>query len=333
MLYENQILYMLATVRTLAKLTHPLQRRAVSLVTYKTFLQQQSQFASKYYSTESLEQRYKDKLLQKAKEQGFNSIEELKDHLKEEINRKKKELSKIDPLKELEDYEQRIKMSQNNAAATKPRDPIDPKSPKVPFKTLDFFLKVEKIKDLSKQEVEFLWRARWANKENTLSAVVPNSVFEKLNKNARENPVFVLPLPREIDAADADKKDGKDQGMELHYIQWQFIGPKTVHCIITSLAEYKLHNEYARPHTTFQFHLELAQDKGIVFMNGHVEPETNVSMADAQLLLLNIQRFFGAMGEETFAAKQRVKLLRDFTKGSPDFNVDLLISLAQSMEN
>ena len=68
-------------------------------------------------------------------------------------------------------------------------------------------------------------------------------------------------------------------------------------------------------------------------MNGHVEPDTNMNVQDAQLLLLNVQRFYGAMGEETPVAKQRVQLLRDFSKASPGFTVEKLISLSQSMEN
>ncbi|SCW03792.1 LAFE_0G18316g1_1 [Lachancea fermentati] len=308
------------------------QARSAASITYKTFLQQQQQVFSKKYSTESLEERYQEKLLEKAKSEGFDSIEKLKEHQKEEIEQRKKQLNRIDPLKELEEYEQRMKMSQNNIKAAEARGAIDPNQPKTPFKTLDSFLKVDKIKDLSKQEIEFLWRARWASKENVMNAVVPREVFEKMLKNIKEAPTFVLPLPRIVETGSTEK-DNNEQGMELHYVQWQFAGPCTIHCIITSLAEYKLHQEFAKPHTTFQFHQDLADEKRIVLMNGQVETDSNVSLQDAQLLLLNIQRFYGAMGEQTSTAKQRVKLLHDFSKGSQDFSVELLISLAQSMEN
>ncbi|EJS42102.1 atp11p [Saccharomyces arboricola H-6] len=279
------------------------------------------------------EEKYSKKLLGEAQKQGFNSVEELKNHLKETIKYKKLEFNKIDPLKELEEYQQRTQMANNNSKnmMTKPRSPLDPNAPKVPFKTLNSFLNVAKIKDLSKQEVEFLWRARWAQKDNALSAVIPVGIYDKMMANARNNPIFVLPLPRQIQSEDT--KPNEDQGMELHYIQWHFVGPQTTHCMMTSLAEYKLHQEFARPHTTLQFHSDLVKDKGIVCMNGHVESDTNVSVQDAHLLLLNIQRFYGAMGEDTPVAKQRVQLLRDFSKGSPQFTVEKLISLSQSMEN
>ncbi|BAO42011.1 protein ATP11 [Kluyveromyces marxianus] len=294
-----------------------------------------SLYSTSNYSTESLDQKYKDKLLEKAREQGYNSIEELKNALKEEIEKKKLELNKIDPLKELEDYEQRTKMSSNIA---KSRGPIDPSTPKMPYKTLDSFLDVEKVKNLSKQECEFLWRARWANKDNVLTAVVPIDVWNKMSALAKENPYFVIPLPRESAVVEGNEEsnaapaDKKEPAVEMHYIQWQFVGPKTVHCIMTTLAEFKLHKEYARPHTTLQFHLDLAEDKNIVLMNGQVETDSNVTLPESQLLVLNVQRFYGAMGQDTSFAKKRVQLLKDFTSGSPQFNVDLLVALAQTME-
>ncbi|SCV00721.1 LAMI_0G06898g1_1 [Lachancea mirantina] len=313
-----------------------LQSRRASGISYPRFLEQQLQqlqfSASKnYYSTQSVEGRYKEKLLQKAKREGLASVAELKDRLKEEIEVKKKELNKIDPLKELEDYEQRMKMSENNIKAAKSRGPIDPNQAVLPFKTLDTFLKVDKLRDLSPQEIEFLWRARWTNKNLALNAVVPQAIFAKMLKNVRSSPAFVLPLPRQIKTSEEGTQN--EQGLELHYIQWQIMSANTIHCMMTSLAEFKLHKEFAKPHTTFQFHQELVSDKGIVLMNGQIEQDSNVSLQDAQLLLLNVQRFYGAMGENTAIAKQRVQLLHDFTKGSPNFSVDLLIKLAQSMEN
>lgn len=307
------------------------QTRLASLVSQNTF-QRLSRNSHSSYSTNPIESKYYDKLLKKAREEGFESVEKYLENSKKELEEKKKDFNRIDPLKELEEYEQRMKMSANNAGMTKSKGPVDATQPKAPFKTLDSFLNVEKIKELSKQEVEFLWRAKWMNKDNALCAVVPVNIFDKMIANARSNPIFVLPLPRQMEG-EAAPENKDNQSVELHYIQWQFVGPKTVHCIMTSLAEFKLHNEYAKPHTVFQFHSEMATDKKIVLMNGQVEPDTNISLQDAQLLLLNVQRFWGAMGEDTPIAQQRVKLLRDFTKGSPDFSVDALISLAQSMEN
>ncbi|KAG7903301.1 hypothetical protein KL935_000833 [Ogataea polymorpha] len=273
--------------------------------------------------------RYKEKLDRKARELGAANAEQLKEKLKDEIEKKKLEMNKIDPLKELEAFE---KAQQNKVRKNvKERSPIDPSTPKDPYKTLNSYLDLEKIKGLKTNEIEFLWRMRFQKGENTLSAVVPTSTFDRLFNNAIKNPTFVLPLPRED--AQAESED-KGNPVEIHFVQWNFVGPNTTHVLITSLAEYKLHQEYARPHTTVMFHQELKEDKGIVMMNGQVEKDASVTLQEAQLLLLNVQRFYGGLAETTSESNQkRLELLRKFNSGDPAFSMEELIELAERMEN
>lgn len=286
-----------------------------------------------FYSTttDDIEQKYKEKLLKEAKLQGLNSIEDLKKHLKDSIDAKKLELNRIDPLKALYEYES---LQKSNGKMTNLQPAIDRNLKKDPFKTLDSYFNIEKIDKLSNQEIEFLWRAKWAQKENILSAVISKEIYDRMYKYIKQNPSFVLPLPRKIEVdEEAKEKKEIEEGMELHYIQWHIVGKTTVHCMLTSLAEFKLHNQYARPHTTLELFTDLINDKQIILMKGSIEANSNIKPHDAQLLLLNIQRFYGALGEESEISKQRIKLLQNFTNGSSEFNVNTLISLAQSMEN
>lgn len=308
-----------------------------------------------FYSTDYSEV-YRDKLLKKAQEYGFDSVEQLKDHLKEQINKQKKEFNKNDPLKALDKFKQSDLKSNSTATATATKisepfkKPVDHKSGKsnngtVPFKTLDSYMDLNKLKSLTSQQIEYLWRAKWSTKDNSLVAVIPSGIFNKFYQFAKENPIFVLPLPRKLnnnemssDSNSSSKNDNNknnvsDEGMELHYIQWNFPDSNTSHCILTSLAEYKLHNQFARPHTVLEFHSELSNDMGIVLMNGQVEEDCNVTLQDAHYLLLNIQRFYGAMGTESKISQERLDLLKQFNRGSKEFNVDKLIELSQSMEN
>ena len=52
-------------------------------------------------------QKYRDKLNEKANALGLKDVDDLKEKLKDDIEKKKKEFSAIDPLKELEEYERR----------------------------------------------------------------------------------------------------------------------------------------------------------------------------------------------------------------------------------
>ncbi|CAM9021055.1 unnamed protein product [Wickerhamomyces anomalus] len=233
---------------------------------------------------------------------GASNVDELKEKLKDKIEDTKKEFNKIDPLKELEEYErkQALEAQQKKLHEDKLRGP---RKGGYTRKTI--------------QNIELI--------QNSLISIVPSNVFDKLYKNARENPTFVLPLPRETEG-------GENDAFELHYVQWQFVGPNTVHCMFTTLLEFKTHKEFARPHTSLMFHTELKENKGLVLMNGTVEKDSAVKLPEAQLLLLNVQRFYGALADGE-ASKRRTKLLRDFTSGSSDFSVEALVAEAQSLEN
>ncbi|ODQ78929.1 hypothetical protein BABINDRAFT_162586 [Babjeviella inositovora NRRL Y-12698] len=207
------------------------------------------------------------------------------------------------------------------ATEKKARGPRSAEVPEKPFKTLESFVDVNKISQLTKQEVEFIWRARFLGKEGAMHAVAPTRIFKRMYDNARKHAMFILPLP----------KDNSD-GVEMHFVQWAFVGPHTAHCMITTVAEYKLHKEYARPHTTLMFHSELSELQGLVLMNGAVEKESSITLPEAQLLVLNVQRFYGAL-EDSPANQRRLKLLADFSSGSPDFTVEELIIEAAAMEN
>ncbi|EDK40094.2 hypothetical protein PGUG_04192 [Meyerozyma guilliermondii ATCC 6260] len=264
-------------------------------------------------------QKYQEKLQKKAQELGLGSVEELKKQLKDEIKAKKLEFSKIDPLKELEEYEKRQEkeLEKDRSKTIKIRAPIDKNLEKKPYKTLDSYLASDKLKDLGQKEIELIWRARFENKERTLNAILTDIQFATMYANAFKNPSFILPLPRNED------------GYEMHFVQWSFAGPQTTHCMLTTLAEYKLHKEYAKPHTTLMFHQELVNSKNLVLMNGQVEEEAALSMDDAQLLVLNVQRFYGAVGDEA-SIKRKHELLRAFTT-SENFDVDTLIEEATSV--
>lgn len=264
--------------------------------------------------------KYQAKLEQKAKELGLNSPEELQEKLKDQIESTKKKLNKVDPLKELEEYERRQaeEVQAERDHTIKVRTPFDKGAPAAPYKTLDSFIDVAKAKDLPKKELEFIWRARFQNKQRNFHATLDTIQFANMYATAFRNPSFILPLPKNED------------GYEMHFVQWNFVGPLTTHCMLTTVAEYKLHKEYAKPHTTLMFHQDLAEASGVVLMNGQVESDVNLTMDEAQLLVLNVQRFYGA--SDTEGAKRKLRILQEFTKGKEDFDMDALIKEAASFD-
>lgn len=128
---------------------------------------------------------------------------------------------------------------------------------------------------------------------------------------ARQHPMFILPLPRE------------GQGAEMHLMQWAFPGEDTATLMFTSLAEYKLRGEFAQPHTTLTHHLELERSRGVVLAQGLVVEDRGVSVADAQLLMMTVQKFYGAIENEDGGKRRR--MLEMFSRGEEGFSVQELM--------
>lgn len=275
----------------------------------------------RFYATKAQTplERYQEQLQKKAQELGVTNVDDLKEKLKDQINQKKREFNAVDPLKELDQYEQQQAEKVKKNRENKDRGAIDKTVPKTPFKTLASYLDVEKVRQLPEKEVEFLWRARFQNKERSLLAMLNATQFANIFANAFKNPNFILPLPKEGD------------GYEMHFVQWATVGPDTTHCMLTSLAEYKLHKEYAKPHTTLMFHQELVDDIGAVLMNGQVEKDAALSLDEAQLLVLNVQRFYGGLTESP-GSQRKLALLRAFTSGDAEFDMSKLIEEAASFD-
>lgn len=253
---------------------------------------------------------------------GVESIEELKIKFKDEIEEKKRRASIFDPIKENNDND--------NVDCDKPtfddhknvkkviKDQIaSAHSNSSSIKNLSTFVDVSKLSMHEPKEIEMIWRARFSEKKNTLCGAVNGITFSRIYKNSRLYPTFVLPLP-------AIHEGTEDEGWELHYVEWNLASPTTLHCIITSLAEYKLHQDYATPHTTLIFHSDLLADKQLVLMNGTVEKESNVGEHGATFLALQVQRFYGA-DESTSSGHDKIKLMKSFISGSEDFVLDNLL--------
>lgn len=264
---------------------------------------------------------YHEKLQKKAALLGVDTVEELKEKLKPDIEAAKAKLNKIDPLEELQQYteKQQQEAAGASATATKIRLSIAKDAKAAPYKTLGLFVDVDKLAELPRKELELIWKARFASVDRTMSAMLEGTQFSRIYATAFKNPSFILPVPK-----------GPD-GHEMHFIQWSFVGPNTTYCLFTTVAEYKLHKEYAKPHTTLMFHQELAELNDAVLMNGLVEQESSLSMEEAHLLVLNVQRFYSGL-KDSSTSKLRAHLLHQFTKGDADFDMKKLVEASTNVE-
>jgi ATP synthase mitochondrial F1 complex assembly factor 1 len=157
------------------------------------------------------------------------------------------------------------------------------------------------------KEIELIWRAGHT-KDSLICAVIPSPIYRRMTSVARDHPMFILPLPR-------------DNGVEMHFMQFKFPEANVTHILFTSLLEYKTHGEFARPHTTVMHFEDLSEEKGIVLMRGEVDgDQRGISLDDARTLLIGVQKLYGAKMESERGPKRR-KLIENFTRGSQEFDI------------
>ncbi|KAL8654144.1 MAG: hypothetical protein Q9210_001690 [Variospora velana] len=270
--------------------------------------------------TDRIAEKYRDKLQRKAREEGLQSVDELKAAYKERTG------------------------DRNAAATTGPHAieqptspfPLPPSAPvpsgqvanytssstsRLPtppgLKTLSSYLDLNKTRALPPKEIEYVWRLRHAASPTSLCAILPSGTYTRIIQTARKYPHFILPLPRKGSA-----------GAEIHFLQFSFAAPDTVTVMFTHLAEYKLRGEFSQPHTTITMHAELMQDKGLVLMQGQVVDGRGVTVEDARWLVLCLQKFYSIDSGDHYG---RAKLLQLFSKGDGAFKIEELVEEAEKI--
>ncbi|BCS24245.1 ATP11 family protein [Aspergillus puulaauensis] len=287
-------------------------------------------------------EKYRSKLDQKAQQEGFQSVESLKEAHQEKIDKLRREASTILTPEPPTPSATPQPPPPPPSAQTTAQSQVAAASKSTGIKALSSYLDVEKVRALPPKEIEALWRIRHASNPNSICAVVPLETYERIMTAARQNPQFILPLPRttetpqapEANATASDEKNGAD----IHFLQWAFHPPAstpsavnshTSTVIFTPLAAYKLHGSFAQPHTTITHHLDLADDKGLVLMHGQVMPDSGVSTSEATWLVSCVQRFYDFGGQ---ASGRKGELLRMFTQGDvQNFKIEELMAEAEKL--
>lgn len=267
-----------------------------------------------------IEEKYKEKLYQKAKEQGLKDVVELKTVYQDKIRSQRRQALAPNPI----------------SPATSSGFPAPPPPPQVPdhptpkassqttpsnkspippgVKLLSSYIDIPKTLELPQKEIEYIWRLRHASDPQSLCAVIPRSTYNSIEATARRHPQFILPIPR----------GGK--GAEIHFLQWTFPSPTTSTVLFTHLAEYKSRGEYAQPHTTVTHHLDLADSKGLVLLQGNVVDGRGITVDEGKWLLMCLQKFYGAEHKV-----ERKKLLEQFSQGDGGFKVEELLEEAEKV--
>jgi len=104
--------------------------------------------------------------------------------------------------------------------------------------------------------------------------------------------------------------------------------------LFTHLAEFKLRGEFAQPHTTVTHHLDFADGKGLVMLEGRVMEGRGMTVEEGKWLLLQLQKFYGFEAQSEVAKEnkeKRKRLMEQFSGGDAKFKVEELLEEAEKV--
>lgn len=308
-----------------------------------------------------IQDKYKDKLYEKARREGHESIGELKEAYREKIQdvRRKSRLPGVDAGVEGGAVKSVVgegvgSLQQTPPAPatpqTKPQTQSQPQSSSASgtgIKPLSSYLDLPKVSTLPAKEIEYIWRLRHAQSSLSLCATIQLDTYLRMYETAKRHPQFILPLPRpaaedrsgDIKTSAKGFTGGERTAADVHFLQWGFHPPAsggmgmnnhTSTVIFTHLAAFKLHGTYAQPHTTITHHLDLADSHGIVLLNGSVVDGRGVSVEEGRWLLMCLQKFYDFEGHGGGIGKEkRQGLLEKFSQGDQGFSLEELVDEAE----
>lgn len=325
--------------------------------------------ATRRHNSTTIQEKYQKQLEHKARAEGFESVEQLKVAYQERLQNLRKKISQeldkaTNPQAHLDAAQQPQQQhvqkpfhpppppeAQPNIQTSQPSKKDSSGAPGI--KPLSSYLDLDKVSSLPNKEIEYIWRLRHASDSQSLCAVIPLEVYKRIYESAKTHPRFILPLPRPAaDDGSGDVKQSADgfdarearTASDIHFLQWSFHPPAgappapgsqtanthTSTILFTHLAAFKLHGEYAQPHTTVTHHLDLADSHGLVLLNGSVVEGRGVSVEEGKWLLLCMQKFYDREGHGGGVGKEkRQNLLKKFSDGDTSFDVNELVDEAE----
>lgn len=111
----------------------------------------------------------------------------------------------------------------------------------------------------------------------------------------------------------------RPDGIEFFYVQWSGLDGSVA---FTSLGEFKLRQDMAKPFLVLKHHKELLQSKGLVLMAGHVGD--GMKPIDAQFLVNQLQIYYNGKDEA-------YELVKVFNQEPSEFDFNILLNRLTSL--
>ena len=153
-------------------------------------------------------------------------------------------------------------------------------------KSLDDIVHLNKLENLTPQEIEEVWRAHHSSQKDTIYSTLKSSEYDVIYENATKYPLFILPLPKSaaVDAGCVDSQQQEGYQMFLsRFAQHTFY--------LTPLAQFQQLKDAAVPSFVINHFPELSSSKQIVLLNGTFDSGL-LNVIEVQCLANQIKLFY-----------------------------------------
>ncbi|KAG2023148.1 F1 ATPase assembly protein 11 [Coprinopsis cinerea AmutBmut pab1-1] len=249
--------------------------------------------------------KYKEKLLQRAKEAGL-SLDELKQQAKKTAEAQKEaERKALEATLPAHKLQQQVEASSSSTSSASSNPALKAKERKdsSPVKPLSTIFNVEKLVSTphTPEQISTLWTAYHASRSGGtgrgfVCASIPSDMYGKLEKVGQKYPAFVLPVPRPRPDDTGPLKEGEnDTAYEFYFMEWAFherppvpqadsnipfevpssknsTNPPLATVLFTPLQEYKSRQTFATPYLIVTFYTDLVTTHQRVLMRGEITP-------------------------------------------------------------
>ena len=182
------------------------------------------------------------------------------------------------------------KLEKRSASGEPGKDQSRPNRP-TKDKKLNDVIRLDRIKNLNKEQIQSLWFEYFKSKDATVFACLDGSQYEQIRENAGRYPVFVFLLP--VHKAEGDGVENKANANNYQFVLVQFdcSQQQSLKVHFTPLAFFHAHKENAPATLSLNYFGEMQHEKDLVLMEGEYDDKI-FNLLEAQCLANQIQLFY-----------------------------------------
>lgn len=160
-------------------------------------------------------------------------------------------------------------------------------------KKLDDVIRLDRMKELNKEQIKSLWLESKSSKDATIFACLDAAQYDQIRENARKYPVFVFLLPIHQRTAE---NEANQNNYQFVLVQFDSSRPQSLRVHFTPLAFFHTHKENAPATLSLNYFGEMKLEKDVVLMEGEYDDKI-FNLLEAQCLANQIQLFYATPDE------------------------------------